>query len=316
MNANSVILRRFAALFVLAALCALLYFKFLRSPEPSKPVATSVTPAPPQIAALCEMVNQHIDSIFSSIETDARAIPEHEFRTLRESFADFRSKAPLGAQAMYETAVQLCDTLLFAIQERERTALRFTDIRLKADTSAELMIVRHWSAISKTCRDRVVNLYTLLRNQERQLSFTTELQQSMPESRGTITLAHPTTVHFRYGSGILPSGLALRVVERNAIGTIVDYSGELVALPSLTRTGPGGETIASSSVSRRREDTAQQQSATPEREQSKKAAPFSAFSSPNKPQGDTAQRRYPKIRDTDAYGRTYWIDAFGKRHYD
>jgi hypothetical protein len=47
-----------------------------------------------------------------------------------------------------------------------------------------------------------------------------------------IVLRKPTPVRLKYGSAILPAGMSLRIVSKNADALVVDYAGENVTLPT------------------------------------------------------------------------------------
>ncbi len=121
--------RNFAIVLLLAAVCGLVYVHFFRPQEPKL-----VTAPPPEFARLSALIDAHIDTIFSPLDGQVAPIPHQELRMLRGYFADGRTKASAHAQPMFQTAIQLCDTLLPAIQERERSSASLADTRSKPFT--------------------------------------------------------------------------------------------------------------------------------------------------------------------------------------
>ncbi len=235
-------LRNVTVVLLLAAVCALAYLYFF---HPKVVTVAVPAPPPPEFARLSALVDAHIDTIFSPLDAQVPPIPHQELRMLRERFADGRVKTSVRAQPMYRTATQVCDALLSAIQERERASVSLADTRSKpygvelsldkkkAEEEQrrffEFNIVRRWAEKSKPHRDRVVNLYSQLRAQER--DFVSRTAGDSTEADGTIVLQHPASVQLRYGSATLPAGLRLRVIERNPAGLVVDYAGEHITLP-------------------------------------------------------------------------------------
>ena len=242
--------RSFGVLLLLAAVCAFLYVHFLRPAKPP-PVVTMRVPTPPPVqpafARLSALVDAHIDSIFSPLDGQVPPIPHQELRGLRGDFADSLRTASAKAQPMHQTAIQLCDALLLATQERERASLSLADARSKPYSVAlsqdkkkeekekreffEFAIFRRWADNSKAHRDTVVNLYDQLRSQEREFTAGAAALKPAAQAGDMIVLQRPTVVRLRYGSATLPAGLSLRVLERTADGLIVDYAGERVTLP-------------------------------------------------------------------------------------
>ena len=166
---------------VLAALSALLYLRYFHPPEATHVGARQE----PRITRLSALIDAHINNIFSPLDGQIPPIPHQELRVLREDFADALSKVPLQERFLYQTAIQLCDELLAAIQERERELASLADTRSKAYSVAlsqnqkkeeadkrhffEFNIARRWLENSKSYRDRVIALYARMRQQERQL---------------------------------------------------------------------------------------------------------------------------------------------------
>ena len=166
-------MRKFLLIIVFAALCAFLYVHF-RPVQPTKENA---------IARLSRLVDSHIDSIFSPLEGAAPPTPHHEIRQLRGLLADASLTATRPDQPNYNAAVQLCDTLLNAIQERERANLSLADTRSKAYAVGlsqnrlkeeadkrrffEFTIARRWAENSQSYRTRVNSLYNYIREHER-----------------------------------------------------------------------------------------------------------------------------------------------------
>lgn len=235
-------LRNLGVVVVLAAFCALLYVHFFRPRLVGVPYPVAV--AEPELARLSTLVDNYIDAIFSPLDGKVPPIPHQELQMLRERFADSLPKVSPAGQPMYQTAVQLCDGLLAAIQERERSSVSLADTRSKPYGAAlsgdakkeqedkrrffEFGIIRRWADNSKSYRDKVDRLYSQLRAEERDRR---ESSRTDYEQGGTIVLQHPTTVHLHYGNATLPAGLSLRVLDRTVNGIIVEYAGEQVTLP-------------------------------------------------------------------------------------
>jgi len=173
-------MRKFLLIISFAALCAFLYVHF----RPVPPAKIAQPTKDTAIARLSTLVDSHIDSIFSPLEGSAPPTPHHELRQLRGLLADASHAAVRGEQATYNAAVQLCDTLIAAIQERERANLSLADTRSKAYAVGlsqnrlkeeadkrrffEFTITRRWAENSQLYRNRVHSLYNYIREHERQ----------------------------------------------------------------------------------------------------------------------------------------------------
>jgi hypothetical protein len=169
--------KRMALVAGAAALCALIYLRYMPPIPAQKPVQH------PEILRLSTLVDGHINSIFSPLDGKVPPIPHQELRTLRESFADALNKSTGEEKALYKTAIDLSDVLLAAIRERETAAVSLGDTRSKPYSVAlspdqrkaekekrdffEFSILRRWSDNSRSYRDRTVRLYTQLRTEER-----------------------------------------------------------------------------------------------------------------------------------------------------
>ena len=249
-------LRNLAIVLLLSAVCALGYVHFFglgkftfveRFYGVPYPVVVDGRPIEPEFQRLSALIDAHIETIFSPLDGKVPPIPHEDLRTLRESFADAVPKAAVRAQSMCQTAVQLCDALLGAIQERERASVSLADTRSKAYGVAlsqdakreeedkrrffEAGIARRWAESAKPHRAQVVGLYQRLRTQERDFTAGAEASDACPEIGKMIVLKHPTSVRLRYGTATLPAGLSLRVVGCTTFDWIVDYSGEHVTIP-------------------------------------------------------------------------------------
>jgi hypothetical protein len=237
--------RNFGILVLLGAVCALVYLHFFRPEKPARVV--EVPPIQPAFQRLSALIDAHIGNIFSPLDGQVPPIPHQELRVLRENFADSLSKESARAQPIYQTAVQLCDALLLAIQERERALASLADTRSKAYGVAlsqnkkkeeeekrqffEVGVARRWADNLKAHRERVVNLYSRLRAQEREFTANMDSSGTSEQVGNTIVLKHPTSVRLRYGTATLPAGLSLRIVRRTKFDVIVEYAGEHVAIP-------------------------------------------------------------------------------------
>lgn len=183
-------LRNFIFLLLSIAAVGFLYWKYFRpgppAAPPKPPPAKEQPPKQAVISRLSTFVDSHIDAIFSPLEGVVPPVPHHELRKLRENLIDTTKLATPAEKPMYDTAVNLCDTLLAAVKERERAALNLADSRSKpvalslsgdkardeADKRKffEHEILRRWLENSKTYRDKVNALYKRLRDTERQLN--------------------------------------------------------------------------------------------------------------------------------------------------
>ena len=236
-------IRNFLVILVAAAVAAVLLLRF-------RPDVNSQVPPPrvqPSFQRLSALIDAHIESIFSPLDGRIPPIPDQELRALREDFADGMSKDTPQAQQMHRTAVQLCDALLVAVQERERAATGLADTRSKAPGVAlsqnkkkeeeekrlffEVSVLRRWVDSAKIHRDKTSSLYARLRAQEREFVAASSGDGAGSAGGDTVVLQHPVEVRLRYGTTVLPAGLSLRVVSRTDAGLIVDYAGETVTLP-------------------------------------------------------------------------------------
>src|ERR1041385_6419795 len=221
-------LRNLLIVVLLAALFALAYVHFFRPQSPQNvvevpiPVPIEVRQIEPAFQKLSALIDAHIDSIFSPLDGQVPPLPHQELHILRENFADSLSKASSNAQPMYKTAVDLCDALMLAIQERERESASLADTRSKAYSVAlaenkkkeeaekrrffESGIIRRWAENSKPHRDRVANLYSHLRAQERDFAAKLDSHEPGPQVGDMLVLRHPTSVRLRYGTATLPAG--------------------------------------------------------------------------------------------------------------
>jgi|GEM_PF-1991507 len=181
-------LRDFGILVLLLAIGAFIYWKYFK-PEPPKPTPESALAATPAaIRRLSTLADKHIDSIFSPLDDKAALMPHQELRKLRENLADDATKASPEERPLYQTAIQLCDSLLKAVKERESSssslaALHSTphstslsDNKDKSKDAAdkqqlfETGIKQRWVENSKGYRDQAAALYKRLREEERKLN--------------------------------------------------------------------------------------------------------------------------------------------------
>ncbi len=236
MTVNYAFLRKFGAVLILAALSALLY---LRLPSPHHHEYL-----PSEFGKLSALVNTRSDAIFAPLDGNDSPMPPQELRTLRASFSEGRGVASANAQAMYSTAVELCDSLLRAIQERERVWISLADTRSKPFGVSlaqdkvreerekrkffEFAVLQRWADSSRNHRLTIGNLYSRLRIQEREFMTGPSPQSNVGN---TVVLKRPTTVQLKYGSTMLPAGMSLVVVDRSPSGVVVDYAGEHITLP-------------------------------------------------------------------------------------
>jgi hypothetical protein len=180
--------KRLSLAIAAAALCALLYLRLAPSQPvlPTPPVTEAGIRLQPSILRLSALVDKHIDQIFSPLEAKIPPLPQQELRMLREAFADGARAGLPEERPVYTTAFQLCDRLLSAIQEREQAALTLADSRAKPFSVAlardstqeaeekkrffESNIHKRWADASTRHRNHVAQLYSRLREQERQFN--------------------------------------------------------------------------------------------------------------------------------------------------
>lgn len=179
--------RFFRVLFTVAAGLAIgyslhVYFK------PPPPAATPIMPAslPPVFERLSARVEGDINTIFSPLEGSDAPMPTQDLRKLRENFQDGLDRVSINQRAMYEAAVNLCDSLLRAVNEREKSMIRLLDSRSKpsaavadrgrgkrdsraqeTDLFFEVTIKKDWASRSQALRQQVADQYSQLRTQER-----------------------------------------------------------------------------------------------------------------------------------------------------
>jgi len=166
---------RLITILIVSAACALTYVKFFRAdePPPEPPAVAKETP----VAKLSRVVDTQITQVFSALDGKAAPAPVHQLRQLRASLADARPKAR-DEQAMYRTAIELCDTLVDAMRERERCNLSLRDTRSKPYATWQTSerqaffeggIQRRWLENAASYHKRVDVLYKNLRDYERRL---------------------------------------------------------------------------------------------------------------------------------------------------
>jgi hypothetical protein len=167
-------------LFIFGVLAAAVYlawgFYFAR-PEPNHP-----------ILRLSLFVDDHVDEILGPLplgteELVAAPSHTHGLRLLRENIRDLATTASPAESLRYATAVQLCDELLRASEERERHLVRLNDTRAKNNVSplavdplkhkAERLaffengIALSWHEAVRKLRAAIDNRYRQLRELER-----------------------------------------------------------------------------------------------------------------------------------------------------
>ncbi len=140
------------------------------------------------IVRLSLFVDEHVDQILGPLPLEVEgsiAAPSqtHHLRILRENIRDMQTVAPTAETLRHATAVQLCDELLTASEERDKHIARINDTRAKNNISplatdplrhqAERLaffengIVLAWSDISRKLKARVDRRYRQLRELER-----------------------------------------------------------------------------------------------------------------------------------------------------
>ena len=237
---------KLAALLALAAICALLYLKFLRPTDVSESKApkSAAAEVDPNFARLSSWIEALGDGLFSPLEGKAPQPPPRDLIALRQEIVNTLRRSPSRGQPAYQTATELCDALLLAMQGREHFAASLAETRAKphaTGTSAnpkreaeekqkffEASIAQRWSENSKTYRAQISNLRDRLRNDVRRISQASDVTA---QAGDTLVLQHATPVRLKYGTTTLPAGLALRVVGRTSNSVTVEYSGEHVVVP-------------------------------------------------------------------------------------
>lgn len=140
------------------------------------------------IARLSLFVDEHVDSILGPLpyaDPGIIASPNHthHLRVLRENIRDFQTISPAEESLRYSTAVQLCDALIAASEQRDLHLARINDARAKskpsplADYSEEHRrerlaffengIALSWHEVSRKLRRKIDQAYAQLRQLER-----------------------------------------------------------------------------------------------------------------------------------------------------
>lgn len=180
-------MRKFLIVVMLVALAVGLHVRYNGWVMPKWPWAKSIKDQPPTkenaIAHLSSMVDEHINSIFAPLDGAMPPMSVHSLSKLRALLADGAAGTTGTEQLKYKTAVQLCDTLLSAIKERESCNVRLASSRTKPFAAGlsqnqvneertkreffEGAIALSWAQTSQTYRERTNKLYQSLRQQER-----------------------------------------------------------------------------------------------------------------------------------------------------
>src|SRR5690349_8796665 len=80
-------------------------------------VTKSLAGDPPSLA-LSRFGGAHLDQILGPIDRDVN-LPQTELMQMRESFLNWKAKAPPNEQAAWSMAIRVCDALSMAMDERE-----------------------------------------------------------------------------------------------------------------------------------------------------------------------------------------------------
>jgi hypothetical protein len=159
------------------------------------------------------------------------------------------AKAPPEKQPAFQAAMQLCNVLRQAADEREKAVATLHGAG--SHPSSDLTAVRkhveqrntvrnqaffahaaetQWQQRSAELRQQISGLYARERDLEAKLNVAAS-PPAVAIPNETITLQKPTTIRVKYGTATLPAGTVLRVLRRDGTGIVVDYSGEPVTLP-------------------------------------------------------------------------------------
>ena len=209
----------------------------MSKPSPSESAAATGT----SLSQLEAVTGEQAEKIFAPLDRKSPSVSRVELQSLRNRFA-------ASASAPNRIALQLCDTLLLGLQEREQALRSLSETRAKphavsvqADKNKEaadkkrffeLAVTQRWSETANRLRDQVTNLSARLRTEESQKApALAPIGRTAKQPGDMIVLQRATPVRLKYGSTILLAGLSLRVVGETASGLTVEHAGEEVVVP-------------------------------------------------------------------------------------
>jgi len=164
---------------------------------------------------------------------------------LKGAIADAASKAPLEKKAAFQAAIALCNVLCQAADERQQAVANLQGAGAAQSSSSRRLgskkdkktdnaffaraAENQWLQRSAQLRQQISQFYARERAIEAQIAAPPSAAAGVSD---TITIQEPTTVQIKYSTATIPAGTTLRVVTRDTKGTVVEYSGELVTLPT------------------------------------------------------------------------------------
>jgi hypothetical protein len=228
-------------------------------------VASAAFAGDPPSVALSRFGGAHLDHILGPIEQNVN-LPRTELLQIRESFLNWKAKAPPNEQPAWSMAVRVCDALNNAMDERENArigtensstvhgsydlgARRRDHLRnwreaererheeenrkhdaAQRDAFLNTTLRNNWRQRTMQLRQNIVAMHIKLQELERQSQDPGAVAAAVVSS-DTVTLRQATPVHIKYGTVTLPPGTNLHVVSRDPRGITAEYNGELVIVP-------------------------------------------------------------------------------------
>jgi hypothetical protein len=217
--------------------------KHLPPPPPAnQPLAPGALPS----SVLHPWLDRRLDNLLSPLDRGAGLKHAEAATDLRSAIVDAMGKAPAEEQPAFRAAIAVCDVLCQAVDERRHALANFhgAGTQLSSDLIAHRKHIERQNAVrnqaffahanetqwlqrSAELRQKVSQLYAYERTLEAQVNAPSP---AAPSHVNAITLEKPTTVNIKYGTATLPAGTTVRVVRRDAKGTVVEYNGELVTV--------------------------------------------------------------------------------------
>ena len=118
-------------------LLAVAIYGAFRQPNLTYIQNTTVVQSELPIRRLSGFVDAHADKIFSPLSDSQTVIPTQEIRAIREALIDLVTTSKEKEKRLYLEGVNLCESLLKAIESREAHNRRLADTLAKKPTSLE-----------------------------------------------------------------------------------------------------------------------------------------------------------------------------------